>query len=434
MAYTECMKSELDLFRPRTLQTNILKTEEVIYRPLSSLENQSVIEFVCNGNSDTYIDLSSIHLRIKMQLLKGDGKPHVKEATGVTSTQGGVINNMLHSLFRNVSVSLNNKTINSNDGNYAYRAYVETLLNYGEDACKTHLELAGWYTDNKNLDTFAGLDGFIKRKTLLVNSNVVELYGKVHADMLNQPLLLLNNVDVRLTFTLNKPEFYILNDTATDDSIFKIIEATIFVKHCTINPNVLIAHHKMLETTNAKYHYKRCEIKSFTVAAKGNTYNLDNIVLGRLPTNLIFFMVDNSAYTGIRKKNPFNFKHNKISFCELSVNGKAHPPTPLIQGYSENTELSRAYASLFSTTGLLHSPHGNLITMDMFEQGYFMIAYDLTPDTSACGTCSSLEDQGNIRLDVRFETNLSSTITCLVYMEFDATLQIDKNRNIYLDH
>lgn len=430
MAFAECMKSELDLFKPRIIQTNVLKTEEIAYKPLTSLENQSVIEFMCHGHGDVYIDLSSINLCVKIQLTKSDGS--VYKAADLN--QPGVVNNMLHSLFRQVNVSLNGKNINTTDGNYSYRAYIETLLNFGEDASRTHLELSGWYADSKGLDNLAALDGLTKRKALLNNSSVVELYGKVHADMLNQPLLLLNNVDVRLTFSLNKPEFYLLTDTANDDTVIKILEATIYLKQCTINPDVLIAHHNLLEQSNMKYHYKRCEVKSFTVASKGTSLNLDNIVLGQLPTNLIFFMVDNDAYTGIKKKNPFNLKHNKMTSCSLYVNGTETPNSSLSMDFTNSTQYARAYASIFSATGLLHSPHGNLITKEMYANGYFMVAYDLTSDQSAKDGCSSLVNQGNIRFDARFESALTSSITCLIYMEFDATLEIDKHRNVILDH
>lgn len=430
MSFTECMKSELDLFRPRSIQTNVLKTEEVAYKPLTSLENQSVIEFVCHGHADTYIDLSSINLCVKIQLQKNNGVLYKAEDKG----QPSVVNNILHSLFRQVNVYLNGKSINASDGNYGYRAYIETLLNFGEDASRTHLELSGYYTDSKNLDNIATLDGGLKRAELLKNSAIVELYGKVHADMLNQPLLLLNNVDVRLTFTLNSPEFFILSDADNDKSTVKILEATLYAKHCTINPNILIAHHKILERSNAKYHYKRCETKTFTVSAKGTSINLDNIVLGQLPTNLIFCMVDNDAYTGLKKKNPYNFKHNKITSSTLYVNGIPIPTAAIITDFSNNGEYARAYASIFSTTGLLHSSHGNLITKNMFSHGYFMIAYDLTADLASTNACSSLLDRGNIRLDLRFETALANTTTCLIYAEYDATLEIDKDRNIILDH
>jgi hypothetical protein len=434
MAFTECMKSELDLFRPRAIQTNILKTEEISYKPLTSLENQSVIEFMCHGSGETYIDLSSINIAVKIQLLKNDKDAYVNADV----VQPGVVNNMLHSLFRQVNLSLNGKSINTSDGNYSYRSYIETLLNFGDDASKTHLEMAGYNLDQKPMDNLGSVaaNGYNKRKAMLKNSAIIELYGKVHVDMLNQPLLLLNNVDVRLMFTLNKPEFFIITDADVDTTTFKIVEATLFVKHCTINPNILIAHHKMLERTNAKYYYKRCEVKSFTTPSKGYTsINIDNVVLGQLPTTIIFFMVDNDAYTGSRKKNPYNFKNNKITTCSLYVNGVPIPNTPLTLDFTDTQqEFSRGYATLLSSSGLLHTADGNLITREMYAYGYFMLAYDLTPDLSTNASCTSLANQGNIRLEARFATALTTTITCMAYMEFDSTLEIDKNRNIILDH
>lgn len=416
MSFTECMKSELDLFRLRNVQTSILKTEEISYKPLNSLENQTVIEFACQGHGDTYIDLSSINLHLKLQILKNDGS-YYKDV----DKQPGIVNNLLGSLFRQVNVSLNGKSVNSSDGNYSYRAYLETLLNYGADARNTHLEIVGWNTDIE------------KRKLLIKNSSIFELYGKLHADVLNQPLLLLNNVNLRISLTLNKPEFYFLTNEANDGSKLKILEAVLYVKHCTINPNILVAHHKTLERTNAKYHYKRCEVKSFTVS-KGNSINLDNIVIGQLPTSLIFVMVDNDAYNGVKDKDPFEFKHNNIISYSLYVNGTPIPNDSLVTEFANGNQFARAYASIFEATGILHSTQGNLISPEQFKNNTFMIASDLTPDLSGIDSLSSLLNQGTIRIEARFNKALSSTLTCLVFLEFDATLEIDKNRNIFLDH
>lgn len=417
MSFIECMKSELDIFKPRNVQTSILKTEEVSYKPLNSLENQTVIEFCCQGHGDTYLDLSSINIRMKIQMLKGDGSIY----KGTDADQPGIANNVLSSLFRQVNISLNGKSINSSDGNYSYRAYLETLLNYGVDATVTHLELKGWDVDGNT------------RKDLFKNSGVIELYGKLHADMLNQPLLLLNNVNLRITLTLNKPEFYVISTIANDNSKIKILEADLYVKHCTINPNILVAHHKTLERTNAKYHYKRCEVKSFTVG-RGNSINLDNIVIGQLPTSLIFLMIDNDAYNGVRGKDPFQFKHNNISSFSLYVNGTLIPNETILMDFSGGNQYARAYATIFSATGILHTPQGNLISLEKYKNGCFLIATDLTPDSSGIDSTSSLLNEGNIRIEARFEKALASTITCLIFLEYDATLEIDKNRNVFLDH
>lgn len=426
MAFIECMKPELDLFKHRSIQTNILKTEEIAYKPLTSLENQSVIEFSCQGHSDTYLDLSAAYLRLKIQVQKNDGTLY----NNGDAKQPGIANNILHSLFRQVNISLNGKTITSSDGNYSYRAYIETLLNFNEDCSRTHLALSGFVLDNPT-----STDNNNKNKQLIKDSSVVELYGKLHTDMLNQPLLLLNNVELRVTLTLNKPEFILLNEEGDEcaTSMIKILEASLYMKHCTINPNVLIAHHKMLENTNAKYHYKHVEVKTFTVSQGGTSLNLDNIVvLGQLPTTLIFFMVDNDAFTGSYKKDPYKFNHNNISSCSLYVNGVPVPNEPYITDFKRNT-FSRAYASIHAVTGILNTSETNLISKEMFSNGYFMLAFDLTPDLSGSMNCSSSMNQGNIRLEARFDTALTNSLTCLVYMEFDRMLEIDKNRNVILD-
>lgn len=429
MTFTECMKSELDLFSPPSIQTNIFKNEEVAYKPVTSLENQSSIEFACYGHGDTYLDLSSINLCMKIQITKSNGTLY-KDAD---KDQPGIVNNILHSLFRQINISLNGKIITASDGNYSYRAYLEQLLNYGDDAHKTHLQLTGWSLESKGLDSLADLDGLKTRSALTKNSGVIEVYGKLHADMLNQPLLLLNNVDLRIVLTLNKPEFYLLG-VDTDTSIIKVLEATLYMKHATINPNILIAHHKMLENTTAKYYYKRNEVKSYTISSGTSLISLDNIVMGQLPTNLIFMMVDNDAYTGKRSKNPFNFKHNKISSFALYMNGVQVPNDPIEMDFTSGTNYARAYSTIFSANGILHTSQGNLISKEMFKSGYFMLAFDLTPDASSSESCMSLTNQGNLRLEARFAAALTSTITCLLYLEYDASLEIDKNRNIITNY
>lgn len=429
MSYTECMKSELDLFARQPLQTNILKTEQVGYKPLTSLENPTTIEFACFGHGDAYFDLSSIMLRFKIQITKANGAVYAE----ADANQVGLVNNILHSMIQQVNVSLNGKNISMPDNNYAYRAYIESLLNFGNDAGKTHLETCGWIADSKAVDNLANLDGLKLRTEKTKNSKILEVVGKIHADMLNQPLLLLNNVDVRISLSLHKPEFFILG-ADTDNSLVKILSATMTMNHVTVNPNVMIAHHKILEKTNAVYPYKRVEVKSFTVSARSNIISLENVVLGQIPTRLVFGMVDTDAFVGRKSKNPFNFKNNNISSFVLFVNGTQIPGEPIEMDFTNNNITARAYSTLFEANGILHANEGNLITLDQFTHGYFLLAFDLTADSTGNASCKSLIDQGTVRIEARFETALTNTITCLAFLEYDTLLEIDKTRNIILNH
>ena len=59
----------------------------------------------------------------------------------------GPINLFLHSLFSQVDISLNGTLVTTSTNTYPYRAMLETLLSYGEDAKKTQLTSALFYND-----------------------------------------------------------------------------------------------------------------------------------------------------------------------------------------------------------------------------------------------------------------------------------------------
>lgn len=424
------MKSELDLFMNPKLSSNILRTEEIAFKPLTSLENQSNIEFGCNSLSDNYLDLSSTNLRLKVQFLKKDGTMFDEN----DDDQPALINYPLNSIFKQVSISLNGKIISSMDGHHGYRSYIETLLNLSKESQETHLKSTGWTDEMSDLDNIASNEGIVERRTMMKNSKILELYGKLHCDMLNQPLLLLNNVDFRIKLQLNRPEFFIVSNAKDDSSTLKILDATLYMKSCSINPKVLLSHQMMLEKTPAIYSYKRVEIKSFTIAPRGNSISLDNIVLGGLPTSLLFLMIDNDSYNGTRTKNPYNFKHNKIESFSLFVNGVQHPTDPIITDFTNNDICARAYSSLFATCGTLHTSNGNLVTKEKFVSGSFILGFDLTNDSSCTSVCTSMSNQGTVRLEARFGNPLENTITCLVYLQYDASIAIGKDRAVNINY
>lgn len=142
--------------------------------------------------------------------------------------------------------------------------------------------------------------------------------------MLNQSKLLINNVDLRIVLSLEKPEFYMLEADAST-SVVSIMDAAMFMNHVTINSGVLFAHEQVLSQKNAYYPYKRVEVKSYTVPAANMALSLDNVILGQLPNFLLFCMVSNEAYAGKGSLNPFNFKNYKMSNFYLTVNGVQIP-------------------------------------------------------------------------------------------------------------
>ena len=59
----------------------------------------------------------------------------------------GIVNLLLHSLFKEVTVQFNNKTVSDPSNMYAYRAYLKTLINCSGDIQNYRLKAEGWYKD-----------------------------------------------------------------------------------------------------------------------------------------------------------------------------------------------------------------------------------------------------------------------------------------------
>ena len=62
-----------------------------------------------------------------------------------------------------------------------------------------------------------------------------------------------------------------------------------------------------------------------------------------------------------------------------------------------------------------------------------MLLFDLTPDRAASEGHASQPDSGNIRIELRFAKPLPDSITCLLYLEFNNTISIDRERKVSKD-
>ena len=425
----ECNKSELDLFTLLPTQTTIENSHWVQYKPISSLGSDSPIEFTIPGNGEEYLDLAHTLFSVKVTIATSSV---LTEAQTTSAESVGPVNNFMHSLFSQVDVSFNHQSVSSQNNAYAYKAYIETLLNYGPAAKSSHLSSVLWSDDTYgHMDSLNDNDGLVERRNLLSNTKTIDMVGHLHCDVFNQDKLLLNGVEVAVKMQLNRDGFAIMDPTG----VFRVTvnEASLLVRRVKISPTVLIAHANALSKQSAKYPITRVQIKSIVLHANIHGESIDNIILGQLPKRIIIGFVKNKAFNGDRTLNPFNFEHFGINYISLYVDG-AQVPARQLQPDFENGLYAEAYQSLFSGTGTHFLNHGNSISRQAFSQGYCLFAYDLTPDLSANdNTHWNLVRHGSVRLDVRFRTPLTTTINCIVYGEYANVLEIDAARQCIVD-
>lgn len=426
----ECMKSELDLFTIPPTQTSIESSQWVHYKPVSSLSDDGPIEFVVPGHGEEYLDLAHTMIIVKVRV-----SASVNGAYKVSP-----VNNFLHTLFNQVDVFFNQKLVTPSNNAYAYRAYLETLLNYSPDAKESHLISGLWFNDTAGcMDALPGEQanantGSVLRAGFIAGGKTLDMAGHLHCDVFNQDKFLMSGVEVRLRLVRSKDEFCLMQTpTQGVDYKVKILDAGLIVRRAKINPGILIAHAKTLAKTTAKYPITRVEVKAFTMHSGIIGDSLDNIILGQLPKRIITGFVSNKAFNGDKTLNPFNFQHFSINYLSLYIDGHQIPGKPLQPNFDAGNYIE-CYQTLFSGTGIHFQNEGLGISQNMYPNGYCLFAFDLTADLSAsCFTHWNLVKHGSVRIEVRFAKALASTINCVVYAEYDNVIEIDSARQIITD-
>jgi hypothetical protein len=134
----ECTNSELDLFEVPPTQTSVPYGYWEQKGLTSALTDQGPYEFAVSLAGDDYIDLANTYLFVEAQIMKDDNTAFYGGA------DVGPVNLWMHSLFSDVSVSLNENLVSPKTSLYPYRAYIEILLSYGPAAKECQLTGIMW--------------------------------------------------------------------------------------------------------------------------------------------------------------------------------------------------------------------------------------------------------------------------------------------------
>lgn len=421
-------KSELDIFATPPTQTSIESGATLCFRPISALSDTAPIEFLVTASGDEYIDLAHTTLHVIAKI-----KPDVTSSSSETNSTGpeiAPINNWIHSMFSQIDVYLNQKCISPPSNNYAYRAYLENLLNYGDLAKNSHLTASLWIEDDAGKFNDLGNTGYIKRKNISANEAEIELYSNLHCDIFNINKFMINGVDLGIKLIKSKNEFHLIGTTSAH---VEIIEANLFVRKVKINPSILLAHARALSVTSAKYPINRVEIKTVTIGTGIQSKSIDNIFLGQIPKRCIIGMVDSCAFNGKINKNPFNFQHFNYNYLALYIDSTQIPAKPLTPDFKKKQYI-RSFYTLFEGSGIHFNDTGNGISYDKYPDGYCLAVFDLTTDLSCNESHWNIIKSGTLRAEIRFSDPISEAVTFIIFAEFDNVIEIDKHRNINIDY
>ena len=464
-----CEKSEVDLFSVPPTQLSLEKGRWIDYRPLSSVENpDSAITFLIAG-TDEYVDLSKTILYVEGKVTSGDGG----YLSGGTQTNVAPVNNFLHSLFKQVDVYLNGKQVTPAMGTYAYRSYIETLLNYDVSAKNSQFSSALYFKDtagemdtsgalpsSKTItyvesDTHAGStaavpktvsipvpgtgnQGFAKRHEYIKGSKTFVLTGPIFSDVFMSDRLLLNMLDFKVVLNRSSNAFCLMDTNVGNAKInpkVKLTDVVLKIRKVKVDQTVSDATELILKQTPALYPIRRVECKALTIPQNLPGVRQDNIFSGIIPKSFVFGLVDANSYSGENNKNPYNFQHFKVKIVTLSVNGEEIPFKQLVLDYTSATakDFIQAYNTLFSGTGKMYANTGLDITREEYAGEYTLYAFDLTPDMCNTADYFNTVQRGSLSVDITFDGQTTVPINMVCYGDFENIIRIDSERNVVYD-
>ena len=420
----EVKNSALCLFDKPPVQTDFLSNYRKQYFPLNTLDTEGPIEFRIEGNANEYIDANDIQVYVRGKVEKADGK-----AFDTTKEKVGLTNLPIASFFRDVALHLGTKQIEGGQMNYPYQAYFPTVMQFSPSAQKSHMLTQGWYKDTAGkMDTDAGNKGYDKRAELMEGGKEFELVGPVFLNFCRQSQFLLSEVDMIMKFLPSEPEFACFSSTDTKVKV-KFEDVRLDVHRYQVNPSVIIGHNHGLKRQNALYPMQHAEVQTYTIPAGNQSYNKDHIFPDQAPKLLFVAMVENEAYNGSYKKNPYNFQHFGLNKIALFKEGRSVPGLPFEPDFKTGRYL-RDYMNTMNVMKYSNSDETNGLTPYEFANGYTIYAFDLTADNEAGAEHRQVIKSHDLRLELAFQAALKQSINVVLYCVYDSAIEITELRDV----
>jgi hypothetical protein len=423
----EGLAHNFDLFSSNVVEKAMKKGYDQQIHPTTFNSSEGPFEFYIPGSND-YVFLPHTRLYIRAQIVK------VGENGGlvalVPEDRCSVANLLPHTLFKQVDVEVGGVNTSSQDQLYAYKAYLETLLSYGnirscEDCDTGHLAACSHFFMDKagEFDDIDG-DGNEKRAVLVRGSRIFDFCIPIHADVMQSVRALPPNTSLKITLTRNPDVFTILSANETEYRI-KLHTLKLFVRKIECDPALIKDYHANIQKQPAMLPFTRSVIKKYLVAQNASNLTLSSVFRDNIPRQIVMMMVKQTRVDGRRNENPFYFQPFGVNYVNMKIDGQSFPPNPYQPDF-ERGLISRELRALYDNTGVHNSDGGFSISREMFMNGYSIFAWDLTPDSCNGWHFHNAIGRG-VDIDLAFEAPLQTTVNVLIYASFESSLFINKD-------
>ena len=399
----------LQLFDLPPTDTSMTAARMLEFTPISQGINP--MEFVVPG-VDAFIDLSRSYFTMKLRLRKQNG----------TNVDDGDLlypaNNLAHTLIKQLTCHLNGTLISPQNDSYAYKAYLETVLNYSAQEGHTLLQPQGWFPTQHAMMT-TGLDTALSRPkkaaVLLSKQEQVPYQGGAVRTLVFKPLV--PGVEIKLCFMFNSPDFFLngvaLHGRLTPQDLemaFHLCQLTLSVP---LYKTLDIARHTRRKV--AKYPTVRSEIRVFSHATNQLEFNEGNLYQGHIPDRLVVGLLHTLSYHGDVAYSPFSFQKFGLSQIEQLVRGKVYPASALELNHNNTHKDLEGYFRFLMASEAWRKGQASLVEPEMWGGAgcCTLFMFDV-PNGAADSTLMNPCQDGDLRIRFKLGAAVNHVINVLL--------------------
>ena len=159
-----------------------------------------------------------------------------------------LVNNAMHSLFRDVEIRINDKRIEGGDNIYPYKSYIASVFRFSKETQEGQLFSVGFVRDDHAAMETVANTGYVKRKVWTNVGAIKEFKGKLNLSTLNQQRFLIPGANIYFTFERAKDTFAIFNNVSALKPKVVITSMELELMAAKVNPKIMQHHARALST------------------------------------------------------------------------------------------------------------------------------------------------------------------------------------------
>ncbi len=395
---------------------------EVLY-PLNYSSKNGPWQYHCPSDFRNFIDLNSLTWNGRIKVKNKDNTIPIITANAGKDITCSVVNNFIHSSISKITYQINDFQMGDSAAkSYAYRAYIDNALSFSKESKQQSLkyhgymqDTAGRFDDVEKVKNTNKNEGFKKRSDLFCTENYFHFSVKLRIDLANIDQFLQPGVQLRFEMERNTDPFVLMSDGSPDTFEFDIKDTTIEFDKMVPTVEYLKHFEKSIIKEPLVYSYDKCQIHYFNYPAGMNDLSIYSLFhTDKMPSCLVFCMVEDEAFNGLITRNPYNFQSFDVQEFNLLVNGNSYPTQP-VKMDKDSMDYHHVYVNEFLDKLKIKNSNDSIgiAAHDWIDGSFFWIA-DLNVD-KCCNYHEHKSIPGTINLKMQTKTPLPKTTRLIVY-------------------